>query len=239
MEKRTAIVDPFPVEELSNLYAKEDGSSLGRTAIGNRMKAIGIKSFPVRGQGSKRFIKAADVLRLNMFDVYIRENGTMNGFPDLVPPSQGITSDDRDEASGNRKSASDDSSGIVVNSEFSPSERLTVWQAANQVIQMPVTGLLKQLIKPLEQVLNPPSRRLQDTIQTLRLVAETEALLSTSELASLLAVSSSFFSGKKMLFRKGYKFIRIGREGREFAWRVVKVKLPPLPQGNDNDSPYQ
>jgi hypothetical protein len=70
-------------------------------------------------------------------------------------------------------------------------------------------------------------------------VAETDALLSTSELASLLDVSSSFFSGKKTLFRKGYKFIRTGKEGREFAWRVVKVKLPPLPFDEDSDSPYQ
>jgi len=218
------------------MYKSKDGVLLKKSAINDRMNALGIKSFPVSGQGSKRFIKAADVLRLNMLDAYIQENGTLNGFPGLIADSAGerdvttgesaiITGSsleglnllnlDEDEDAGDIRPVPP--SGLAI-------ENASLWQVLTRVPAQEAVNHL--LIKPLQEAFYPKHKKTEDAIRTFALAAKEEAILTTSQIADLLGVGTSIFSGKQSVTRMGFTFIRAGKEGRETGWRVIKGHLP-------------
>lgn len=218
---KIAIVDPFPVSELGQFYQTKDGTPLKKSALNDRLNALGIKSFSRPGQGAKRFVRASDVLRLNSLDLHIRETGTMTGFPDLIAASTGSS-----ELSGGDGAASTGiTAGTSARTMKSRAGAPTLWQAFSQ---MPAQDAIAYLVKPFQNVFYPSHRKTEDAIRTLSLAMKEEALLSTSRLADLLDVSPATFSGKKSVVRMGFKFIRVGKEGRETAWRVVKAQLLPI-----------
>lgn len=218
---RITIIDPFPVSELGQLYQTKDSTPLKKSALNDRLNALGIKSFSQIGQGAKRFVHASDVLRLNTLDLHIRETGMMTGFPDLIAASGGSI----DLPGGDGESSTGITAGTSARAVKSQTSAPTIWQALSQ---MSAQDAIAYLAKPLQNVFYPSHRKTEDAIRTLSLAMREDALLSTSRLADLLDVSPASFSGKKSVARMGFKFIRVGKEGRETAWRVVKVQLPPL-----------
>jgi|GEM_PF-1962303 len=251
-----AIVDPFPVSELGERYRSKDGTLLKKSAINDRMNALGIKSFPQPGQGAKRFIRASDVLRLNTLDVYIHENGSMTGFPGLITASTGnslASTGSSDVSTGNSSIASGDKLNVLEddlemfdevfdkeelgkapqsrpptrNTPAIASGALTLWYAITQLSAQEALG---RLAKPLQSVFYPNHRKTEDAIRTFSLAVKEEAVLTTSQIADLLNVGVGVFSSKKSVTRMGFTFIRSGKEGRESGWRVVKAKLPGIEQ---------
>jgi len=240
-----AIIDPFPVSGLEERYRSKDGTLLKKSAINDRMNALGIKSFPQPGQGAKRFIRASDVLRLNTLDVYIHENGSMTGFPGLIAVSTGnrpVSTANSPIASGDDLNVLEDDLEMFDEEELdkapqsrpptrkrgrSASGGLTMWQT---MTQMSVQDALGQLVKPLQSIFYPNHKKTEDAIRTFALAVKEETTLSTSQIADLLSVGVGVFSGKNSVTRMGFIFIKSGKEGRESGWDVFKAKRPRIEQ---------
>ena len=219
------IIDPFPIASLAGRYESKDGKPIGKSALNDRLNALGIKSFPQRGQGTKRFIRAADVLRLNALDLHIHENGSMNGFPGLIAASGTPSSVTSTEASTGNSAAS---TGSIVKSStaaLASADSPSLWQTLTAI---PAEEGLTRLIKPLQQLFYPKHRKIEDVLRTLALCTETKGVLATSQISELLDCSPESLSGKKKFVRMGYAFIKIGKEGRESGWIVIKAKLPQI-----------
>lgn len=169
---------------------------VGRTALYERMNTLSIKS---QKQGTKSYISGEQLRDLDDLDLHLKSGG---GLADFLKPVQRTTSEQVSE---------------VASQAISPSQGSMMASMMDGVIQSVIARVVPQ---PAQA-----GMRLSH-LRELEEAYERKWLLSTSELADLLALSADTVRGYGEQFDEaGFMFTRAGTRSRgELAWKVGKPK---------------
>lgn len=190
-------LDSFPVNELSDRY------QLTRSNVYNRLSKLGIQAEKV---GNKAFLNASQLEQMDRLDQHLKEGNTIEDF--LV--------DRHHSSSPIRQSEKSYRTGRTMGRDEPP---------APLALGMPSALALDSLADAIALKLTaiaPAPPLPTDPLANLRLIEEACTNgwhLSSSQLAPLLGVKS--INGKEVR-RYGFLFRRVGKNGSESAWKILK-----------------
>jgi hypothetical protein len=194
-QPNTAIANPTAVDELP-LSALPDRYGVARSQIYNRINVLGIETIK---RGKKAYVNASQIAQLDQIHGLIQEGKGLEEAAAIVLPNSPVRQ--------SRETAGQYNIAFMQDSPIEPSYETT---AKLELIQWLVGAIAQQ-----QPSLNPLSR-----FEQLQAIADYDWRPGTKELAEILGLKS--LSGSEFE-RYGFRFIRVGKNGAESAWKVEKI----------------
>ncbi|NEO59278.1 MAG: hypothetical protein F6J98_02260 [Moorea sp. SIO4G2] len=204
----TQEIDKIPVKDLQTRY------KIGRTALYERIKHANIET---NKEGTRSFISGRQLEELDRLNTHLERGGTFEDFEPLL--TEEFTED-------SQKTISLDSSPNSSPNSSPTVHRTSPWKAEREALEVLIDAIASGIeraninrMKPLSPI---------EYMQQLKIAAQEQWLLTTSEVRELIKVKPHTRKGEDTYRRGSWLFVKSGKIGRETAWRVEQET------GNDN-----
>lgn len=228
-EAAAAELDRVPVASLVERYEIKSATVYDRL---NGLKELGVATTRV---GRSAYLEGENLRLMDELDRHLKAGGDVPSFIEQHKSQQdsgrmSAAIDALEESSQN--SGSNSSSGAIELISVIRSAIPLFWQAGAQALT-PLFASGKATNEKLDSVNESLSAIVQQQaapalppmyhMEMLSKAVQEGWELPTSELAELLKIAPSSLAGKKEFVRRGFRFERVGRIGRESAWKVSKA----------------
>jgi len=195
----TQDIDRFPVKNLPNRYG------INRSVLYTRIEKLDIKTTK---EGNKSYIDGEALKRLDKLDKHLKNGGTTSQFLDQT---------DRQYSPTDRQDT------IKETPKLYESENQTdkLDRQDKQTGQLSIKEVFDQLITTALEATENKRSGLND-LRDLQEIADNKWLIPTSRLSEIIGRSRSYFTGKKEINYCGFHFQKVGKQGNESLWQVIR-----------------
>jgi len=198
-------IDSLTIKDFESRY------NVTRSNIYNRINGLKEKGYPMEPekQGGKSVFNADQIALMDSLDSYIKGGGTIGNFSELERPVGQTELSYKTQDTQSKLKPAD------------PAPLTFGMGAMIEAIASKVLSILdlRQTEQPTPQH-TPPAADPLANLKALQEACDQGWLLSSSQLAPLVGLKS--IHGKEF-DRYGFKFVKVGKNGAESAWKVEKV----------------